>query len=131
MVYRESSKNNRHNKERNMQINNLSSNEAVLKELGSRIKDVRISAGMKQKDLAARAGVSLRTISNLETGSDVRLSVLLNVMRALGELDNFEMLIPEQEIRPSDYVKYGRKSMRVRSASIVREDTGWKWGEDK
>lgn len=114
-----------------MQINNLCSNEAVLKELGSRIKDVRISAGMKQKDLAARAGVSLRTISNLETGSDVRLSVLLNVMRALGELDNFEMLIPEQEIRPSDYVKYGRKSMRVRSASIVREDTGWKWGEDK
>ena len=114
-----------------MRIDNYSSNDAIMKEIGSRIRDVRISASMKQTDLASRAGVSLRTVSSLENGGDVRMSILINVLRALDELGNLELLVPAQEIRPSDYIKYGRKSMRVRDAQSVHEKTEWKWGEDK
>ena len=114
-----------------MKIKKIDSNEAAMKELGIRIKDMRVAADLKQCDLATRAGVSLRTVSNLENGSDVRLSVLMNVMRALGEMDNFDVLIPQQEIRPSDYMKYGRKTMRVRERAKKIEGLNWVWGEDK
>ena len=117
-----------------MKIIETTSNNQVARELGQRVKDARISASLTQKDLSERAGVSERTITNLECGRDVTCSSLFSVLRSMGMLSNVDMLVPEQGARPSDYAKLGKKRQRAsRSSSndASQQTSGWVWGDDK
>lgn len=116
-----------------MQIDALSTNVAVLNELGERIKDVRIAQGYTQAELARRAGVSVRTLSSLESGAAPRFEIMLNVLRALGLLQNLEGLVPEQGARPSDLAKLGKKRQRASAAHKAYRTgkTTWKWGDER
>lgn len=52
---------------------------------GARLKELRIAAGQTQKQLAERAGVSLRTIGALERGAyDPVWTTVTRLARALG-----------------------------------------------
>ena len=53
--------------------------------LASRLKEVRIAAGLTQADLADRAGVSRKTINTVENGVFIPSTILaLGLARALG-----------------------------------------------
>ena len=65
-----------------MKISLYSSTTEILTELGSRIKSVRVDMSITQAELAEMTNLSCRTISNLETGRDVSLATLIDVMRA-------------------------------------------------
>ncbi len=55
-----------------------------IKLIGSRIREVRVSKGMSQSDLAAAANVSLPHISDIELGKvEMRLSTFLRITEAL------------------------------------------------
>ena len=112
-----------------MKITGLESNDEVLKILGGRVKDYRVNAGITQEQLAEDTGLSLRTIVNIETGKDVKLGSIIYVLRALRLLGNLDILVPEQEIRPSDIARMGKKRERVKRSSKERYDM--KWGEDE
>ena len=115
-----------------MRITGYESNGAILAELGARIKDTRVATGITQAELAVRAGVSQRTVTNVETGQHVTLANLMNVLRALGLLGNLELIVPEQGARPTDLERLGKKRQRVRSsATTVLTETTWVWGEDR
>ena len=58
-----------------MKITFYSSTPEVLAEIGSRIKAARIAMPATQKEMAEMANLSLRTISNLESGKDVSFSI--------------------------------------------------------
>lgn len=113
-----------------MKITGLESDSQLLAELGRRIKDARIASSMTQAALASRAGVSLGTVANFESGRDVRLGSLASMMRVLGLLSNFDALIPESEERPSEIASRKRKRQRVR-ATASKASNAWVWGEDK
>lgn len=49
-----------------------------------RITEERLAAGLSLRALAARAGVSHQTISDLESGTDSRFDVVLRLFQALG-----------------------------------------------
>ena len=64
------------------------SDAALLKEVGQRIANLRISAKMKQEELAAKAGLSRYALSRLENGAGgIRLQCLhLTTQRLLSAL---------------------------------------------
>ena len=115
---------------RAMHITNLDSNELIIKELGKRIRDNRVAMNIKQSELADMAGVSLRTISNIENGGDVKLSVFINILRGINQADKLNIIIDDQSIRPSNYLDVGKKRVRA-GKSKVSEKRNWVWGEDK
>lgn len=112
-----------------MKITGFESNAEILKELGKRIQRQRIDLGLTQSELAKKAGVSLRTIANAESGEDIKLSVLLNIMRSENVISNIDTLLPEILIRPTDYLKLNKPRTRVRKKKT--ENTEWKWGDEK
>ena len=83
-----------------MRITGNENNILVLKELGERIKDLRISENMTQNDLADRSGVSVKTICRIEKGDNLSIMNYLNVLRALGILENLQLIVPEKRVSP-------------------------------
>lgn len=112
-----------------MKIYGTESNQILLQEVGSRIRDTRIAASVTQEDLAAETGLSLSTIKRIEHGGSVRIDSLFSIMRYLGLLQNIELLIPEQKVLPTELLDRGGK--RKRASSKKQTDlNGWKWGDE-
>jgi transcriptional regulator with XRE-family HTH domain len=115
-----------------MKVSTQLTDEAVLKELGSRLAGIRIEKNLTQAALAEQAGVSKRTVERLESGEvATQLSGFLRVCRALGVLERFETLLPEPVPGPMAQLKQaGRKRQRAtgKKASAVKPKT-WTWGE--
>lgn len=116
-----------------MKISFYSSTNEVLSEIGNRIKAARIAMPATQKELAELTNLSLRTISNLETGKDVSFSTVIDVLRALGQLQSLDIMIPEQGPRPSDIAALGKRRERVRKSKVpdTPAQSGWKWGDEE
>lgn len=115
-----------------MKIFGTENNKYILKELGMRLRDTRIGMSFTQEEMAERAGISTKTIERIEKGHNVKIEGLLNLMRAMGLLQNMEVLIPEQTLSPTIQHDYGKK--RVRAASKKTEETDgklWKWEDEE
>ena len=57
----------------------------TVKAMGGRVRELRAARGWLQQDLADRAGVSMQTVSNLETGRHVPgTATLAKIAGALG-----------------------------------------------
>ena len=107
------------------------SNKTILTEMGERLKQSRIAAGMTQKELAHKSGISLRTVSSMENGEEVRTGSLLNALRALGMLHLLDAALPEQGMQPIDYRRLGKQRERVRNYASAMHTDGWKWGDEQ
>ena len=116
-----------------MKITFYSSTYEVLSEIGRRIKAARIAMPATQKEMAEMTNLSLRTISNLETGKDVSFSTVIEVRRALGQLQSLELMIPEQGPRPSEIAALGKPRERASRTAKEKPDirSGWKWGDEQ
>jgi len=86
-----------------------------LNELGTRIQRERIAQSLKQKELAAKAAVSVDTLSALENGRPVTTQMLARVLAALGYRKALENLLPPPVVSPIDLQKLaGKQRRRVR-----------------
>ncbi len=92
----------------------------VLREVGARLKALRLQQNRRVRDLAADAGVSPRTIDRLEAGRNTGTENLVRVMRALGRLQALEALVPVPEVSPYD-VERLRGKVRRRASRGERE----------
>lgn len=104
---------------------------AFLRELGSRTKKYRIESMLTQKQLADKAGVSLRSIQRFENGEDLQLSNLFRILEALDLSDNILMLIPDMANRPSAYLPQYKPRQRVRSSEVKKATGKFRWGDEK
>ena len=85
-----------------------------------------------QEEMAERTALSKRTISNLETGKDVSLSTLIDILRAENLLQNMDLITPDEDIRPSQIVALGKMRERVRKGKQPGTgQTEWKWGDEQ
>ena len=115
-----------------MKIDYFSSTQEVLKEIGRRIKKTRSAMSVTQEEMAERTALSKRTISNLETGKDVSLSTLIDILRAENLLQNMDLITPDEGIRPSQIVAFGKMRERVRNEKQPGTgQTEWKWGDEQ
>lgn len=114
-----------------MKLYGTENNEIIMKELGKRIQDIRISMNLTQSEMADRSGVALRTVTRIENGESVKVESVLNVLRVLNGLPNLDLLLPEQILIPTEIVDYGKKRKRVSSKKKLMEKKAWVWGDEK
>lgn len=110
-----------------MRIQGEENNEWILIELGKRIKDIRISRSITQEELAHNAGLSFSTVVRVENGEGSNIENLMKILRVLNLVQNFDLLVPEQQPRPEDILKNKPKRQR---ASKPKKDAEWKWGDE-
>ena len=111
-----------------MKITGIESNKEITEEIGSRIKRQRINMGLTQLELANKAGVSPRTITSIESGSDTKLSIIISVLRAMNILNNIDLLVEEEKIRPSDYLLLDKPRERAGNRKKAKKTIDWNWG---
>lgn len=113
-----------------MKISGLENNAAILKELGQRLKEIRIAHLLTQKDLANEAGVSFNTVVRIENGESITIENLMRVMRVLDLLRNFDMLVPAQEVSLEDVFLNKPKRKRVSKRNNSNKEV-WIWGDEE
>lgn len=93
-----------------------SSNTELIRMLGRRFKAYRVQCRLTQQELAEHAGVSVPTIRSFENGrtTNVSLQVLLSLMRAVGQLEQITLLLPELLVNPKDVFEKKSEPKRVR-----------------
>ena len=116
-----------------MKIAKQATDEAVLRELGSRLAQVRLERNLTQAQLAEQAGVSKRTVERLESGSvATQLSGFIRVCRVLDLVERFDMLVPEPVPSPVEQLKLrGRRRRRASARKKAKAaPKKWQWGDE-
>lgn len=72
--------------------------QSVLSDLVKRFKLRRKEAGLTQKELAVRSGVSLGSVRRFETTGEISLSSLVKIGHAIDCLQDFELLFHSAKI---------------------------------
>jgi len=80
--------------------------------LGTRIREKRMQKRFKQSDLAERAGISIYTLRKMEQGKSFHVSTLIQVLRALNELEHLEHFLPEVGLSPIDMLETKHKTRK-------------------
>jgi len=80
---------------------------------GSRVRALRIQAGITQKELAQRAGVSEGTIKKFEHTGEIQLRSLLAIALVLNRLDEFEEMFKLPDV-PASLYKPEKKPLKSR-----------------
>ncbi len=110
---------------------------AILAEIGRRLERRRINANLTQAQLADEAGIAKRTLERLESGASAEFVTLVRALRALGETDGLETLVPDLPQSPLALLKQqGRTPKRAShprtksTGAAKRKPPGpWTWGK--
>lgn len=95
----------------------LVSDRVLLKEIGQKVKRLRLEANLPQKALAARCGISDFSISQIENGSNTSLLTLLMILRALNALNMLYLFFEEEQIDPIAMVDFMKAHPKPKRAS--------------
>jgi len=110
------------------------SDDAVLGELGLRLRETRLSRNISQDRLAQEAGVSAPTVNKLESGKPVQLLTLIRVLRELDLLSGLERAIPEPSPSPIEMLRHSHGRRRRASPRSAAEPSSrprpWRWGDE-
>jgi transcriptional regulator with XRE-family HTH domain len=90
----------------------LKTDQELLREFADKCRDLRLFQNMSQEELAARAGISLRTYRRFEQEGQISLERFVAVARALNRLPELEKLLeppPIADLRDLDKSKPLRK----------------------
>ena len=86
----------------------------LTREFGTRMRRARLRQNITQADLARKAGVSITSVKEAEDGRIRTVRVLLAVLRVLGRLKDFELLMDMPNISPREVAKLkGRRRKRA------------------
>lgn len=100
---------------------------ALRKELGRRLRLQRVTRDLRQQDLAERTGIGVATIRRIEDGrSDLRLSVLIRLLREFDLLDALDSLVPD----PTDSPLIDADALPERVRPANRRDDDWQWNDE-
>jgi len=100
---------------------------ALMEEIGNRLKERRLAINITQAAIAKRMCVNRNTIVAIENGSDVKLSSLLAYLRELGLIENLDQLVPELEMSPFELDRIARmkqKNKRERASNKTPKPAG-------
>lgn len=95
----------------------------VLREIGARLRTLRLQQNLRTSDLAEASGTSERTIRRAETGEPVSTENLVRILRGLGRLQALDAFIPPPDISPRQIERLGGK-VRERASRPRRPGPG-------
>ena len=93
----------------------FSGNVEVCREIGSRLRAQRLAKNLQQTELAKKADVSKLTIINLESKGTVTFLSFIQIVRALGLIDELADLFKPQttSIAMMELAEAGKKRVRA------------------
>jgi transcriptional regulator with XRE-family HTH domain len=102
---------------------------AVVKQIGSFVRHVRLQQNKTQAQLAEVAGLNRWTISQIENGESITLTSLIQILRASDSLYVLNAFEVSDEISPLEYAKLKKQQKkRARNKTIDlpdKDNLGW------
>jgi transcriptional regulator with XRE-family HTH domain len=94
----------------------------ILKEIGERLKKIRIQHNLTQKDLSAEVGLSVSTISLIEQGKSTTVESLIRILVRLNRIQDFESVfrVGENLELKLKFEKAKLKSDRKRASKKIK-----------
>ncbi|WP_336355075.1 helix-turn-helix transcriptional regulator [Pseudomonas granadensis] len=93
---------------------NLSTPAEIVIRLCNRLRTERLALEMTQADVAARAGIGINTVSNLESGRNVGFENLVRVAMVLGRGKELDDLFQPRLETLDDILRYENSAKRQR-----------------
>ena len=93
---------------------NFSKPGEIVQLLCERLRKERLSRQMTQAEVAARAGIGVNTVSNLEAGRNVGFESVIRVATVLGRLKELQALFKPQLDSLDDILRYDNSAKRQR-----------------
>ncbi|NLJ92453.1 MAG: helix-turn-helix transcriptional regulator [Aeromonadales bacterium] len=87
----------------------------VVELLCQRLRKERLAQQMTQAELAARAGVGVNTLSNLENGQNTSFETLVRIAMVLGRVKELEALFQPKVDSLDDLQRYEESNKRHRA----------------
>jgi len=100
------------------------SDRAILREIGYRLKRKRLEKNLSQQKLAELAGLNRTTIGEVERGSSFSVLTLVQILRALKALEEFDSFLPDPGISPLQLAKMKGKERRRASPQTTNSNEG-------
>jgi transcriptional regulator with XRE-family HTH domain len=88
--------------------------------LGIGVKAVRLDLNIDQHTVAARAGISVGALKNLENGRGSTVRTLVSVLKALDREDWLATIAPTASINPLTHTESAAPRQRATSARSAR-----------
>jgi transcriptional regulator with XRE-family HTH domain len=120
-----------------MRLAQLTTDDAVLAELGRRLERHRVARNLTQAELAQETGIGRATLQRLERGQSVQLTSLVKLLRALELLPAIDDAVPASIDLPIAQLEREQRPTRQR----VRGSRGgdafesgndpWTWGDER
>jgi transcriptional regulator with XRE-family HTH domain len=105
--------------------------QAVLEELGRRLRQRRLDSNLSQAEVAERAGLDRTTIGQLERDGRASLLTMVQVLRALGALDEIDAFLPPLGPSPLELARrQGRVRQRASRPRQAGDETSDEAGEE-
>jgi transcriptional regulator with XRE-family HTH domain len=120
-----------------MHLEQLTTDAAVLTELGQRLAAHRLARNLTQPQLAEAAGVGRATVQRIERGESVQTISMVRVLRSLDLLGALDAAVPETVVSPLAELTRARRSHRSRARVTDRNDAApaaaepWTWGDEE
>lgn len=118
-----------------MRISAQQTDQAVLEEIGARLRNARLERNLSQEALAEAAGIGRVTLQRIEEGvSGSSLPTLIRILRALDLSEGLDQLVPEATPGPVTEARSLGKGRR--RAGTPRRPGGdeapppWRWGDE-
>lgn len=116
-----------------MKIREDLKDELVLQEIGARLRAVRVRCRLKQEELAARCGISRKSLIRLEAGEGgIRLATFVMILRQLRILHSLDVAIPENTPTPMEVLEMEKKRKPLPKSvrtPRVKPKLSLRWGD--
>lgn len=94
------------------------SDQALLQEIGRRVRRRRLNKNITQTSAANISGVSRNSVQSLESGKGVHLLALIRILRTLDSLDGLDAFLPDPGLSPLQVAKMMGRIRQRASGSL-------------
>ncbi len=100
----------------------FSTEREILKELGQRLKKIRVQHNLTQKEMSEDVGLSVSTISLIEQGHSTTVESLIRILMRLNRINDFESVfrVGENLELKLKFEKAKMKSERERASKKIK-----------
>lgn len=98
----------------------------ILKEVGERLKKIRLQHNLTQKTMSEEVGLSISTISLIEHGKSTTVESLIRILMKLNRISDFESVfrVGEDLELKSKFEKAKLRSERKRASGKIKPYDG-------
>lgn len=102
-----------------------STDKAILKAIGAKIRKIRLNMDISQAKLAHDANISISVVQKIERGESYNFPNLIRVLRMLHSLEMLEQFYSEDPISPVAMAKLLKQTHKKQRASKTNTNPLW------